>query len=54
MLRKNSEVKWHDATRDSFEAIKKALMSASTLINPDYCKDFYFFSFASIDKEESV
>jgi hypothetical protein len=38
MIRKDSEVKWHDASRESFEAIKKALMSSPTLINPDYCK----------------
>jgi hypothetical protein len=54
MLRKDSEVKWHDATRDSFEAIKKSLMSAPTLINPDYCKYFYIFSFASNDTIATV
>jgi hypothetical protein len=54
MLRKDSEVKWHDAVRDSFEAIKKALMSAPTLINPDYCKYFYIFPFASNDTIAAV
>jgi hypothetical protein len=49
MVRKDSEVKWNAAIRDYFEAIKKSLMSAPTFINPNYCKYFYIFSFASND-----
>ncbi len=47
MLKKGSKIKWKDATRSSFEAIKQAIMEAPTLINPDYTKEFYIFSFAS-------
>jgi hypothetical protein len=54
MLRKDSKVKWHDATMEYFESIKKALMSAPTLINLDYCKEFYIFSFASNDTIATV
>jgi hypothetical protein len=54
MLRKDLEVKWHDAARDSFEDIKKSLLSAPTFINPDYRKDFYIFSFASNDTIATV
>jgi hypothetical protein len=49
MLRKESEIKWTDSARSSFEAIKQAIMTSPTLINPDYTKDFYIFSFASYD-----
>eukprot|EP00253_Pinus_taeda_P014123 PITA_14123 len=49
MLRKGSEVKWIDGARRSFESIKKAIMEAPTLINPDYSREFHIFSFASDD-----
>ena len=48
-LRKDTKIKWNDVARDSFEAIKKYLMSAPTLINLDYYKYFYVFSFSSND-----
>lgn len=46
MLKKGSEVRWTDATRRSFESIKKAIMEAPTLSSPDYSKEFHMFSFA--------
>ena len=49
MLRKEVEIKWTNQARNSFEAIKKAIMEAPTLISPDYTKGFYIFSFASYD-----
>eukprot|EP00253_Pinus_taeda_P027055 PITA_27055 len=49
MLKKESEVKWTDAARKSFESIKRDIMEAPTLINPDYNKEFHIFSFASND-----
>ena len=49
MLKKDREVKWLDQDRQSFEAIKHALIEAPVLIAPDYTKDFAIFSFASED-----
>jgi hypothetical protein len=49
MLRKVNEVKWTIEFRNSFDIIKKALIEAPMLINPDYSKDFFVFSFASFD-----
>jgi hypothetical protein len=54
MLKKGSEIKWTDAARSSFEAIKQAIMEAPTLISPDYTKEFYIFSFASYDTLAAV
>ena len=54
MLNKGLEIKWTDAARSSFEAIKQAIMEAPTLISPDYTKEFYIFSFASYDTLASV
>ena len=34
MLRKEAEIKWTENERNSFEAIKKAIMEAPTLISP--------------------
>jgi len=49
MLNKGSKIKWTEATRRSFEALKKTIMEAPTLVSPDYTKDFYIFSFTSYD-----
>jgi len=49
MLKKGSEIKWKDASRNSFEAIKQAIMEAPTLISPNYTKEFCIFSFSSYD-----
>lgn len=49
MLRKGLELRWTDTTRKSFDSIKKAIMEAPTLINPDYSKELNIFSFASED-----
>jgi len=54
MLKKGSDIKWTDATRRSFEAIKRAIMEAPTLISPDYSKEFHIFSFASGDTLAAV
>ena len=54
MLRKEAEIKWTKTTRNSFEAIKKAIMESSTLISPEYTKGFYIFSFASYDTVATV
>eukprot|EP00253_Pinus_taeda_P023844 PITA_23844 len=47
MLKKGLEIRWTDAARRSFEAIKRAIMGAPTLISLDYSKKFHIFSFAS-------
>jgi hypothetical protein len=54
MLRKDSEVKWTEAARHSFNAIKEAITTAPVLINPDFSKVFYIFSFASSDTIATV
>jgi len=42
MLKKGLEIKWTDGERRSFEAIKRDIMEAPTLISPDYSKEFPF------------
>eukprot|EP00253_Pinus_taeda_P025070 PITA_25070 len=54
MLKKGLEIKLTDATRRSFESIKRAIMEAPTLISPDYNKEFHIFSFASDDTLAAV
>eukprot|EP00253_Pinus_taeda_P018987 PITA_18987 len=54
MSKKGSEIKWTDATRRSFESIKKAIMEAPTLSSPDYSKEFHIFSFSSDDTLAAV
>eukprot|EP00253_Pinus_taeda_P002846 PITA_02846 len=54
MLKKGSEIKWTDVARRSFEAIKRAIMEAPTLISPNYSKEFHIFSFASGDTLATV
>jgi hypothetical protein len=54
MLRKNSEVKWTEEAKHSFNAIKEAIMTAPVLISPDFAKEFYIFSFASKDTIAAV
>jgi hypothetical protein len=49
MLRKESEVKWTEEARHSFNAIKEAITITPVLISPDFSKVFYIFSFASSD-----
>jgi hypothetical protein len=47
MLRKDSEVMWIEEAINSFESIKKAIMTDPVLIIPNFDKYFYIFSFAS-------
>jgi hypothetical protein len=47
MLRKDSEVKWTEVARHSFNAIKEAITTTPVLISPDFSKVFYIFSFSS-------
>jgi len=54
MLKRGSEIKWTEAARRSFEAIKRAIMEAPTLISLDYTKEFYIFSFSSYDTLAAV
>ena len=49
MLTKASKIKWTNASRISFEGIKKPIMEAPTLMSLDYTKEFFMFSFASYD-----
>jgi hypothetical protein len=54
MLRKDSEVKWTEAARHSFNAIKEAITTTPVLISPDFSKVFYIFSFSSRDTIAAV
>jgi hypothetical protein len=47
MLKKDTKIKWNTEAKKSFDQVKHALTQAPVLINPDYTKDFYLFSFAS-------
>jgi hypothetical protein len=53
MMRKGNEFKWNIEPQNYFDQIKKALIEAPVLINPDY-NDFLIFSFASFDIVASV
>jgi hypothetical protein len=54
MLRKYYEVKWTEEARNSFESLKKAIMTAHVLISHNFDKYFYIFSFASNDTIAAV
>ena len=54
MLRKEAEIKCTENARNSFEAIKKAIMEAPNLFSPDYTKSFYIFSFSSYDTVAAI
>jgi hypothetical protein len=54
MLIKDSEIKWTEEAKHSFNAIKEAITTAPILINPDFTKVFYIFSFASRDTIAAV
>jgi hypothetical protein len=47
MLKKYVKIKWDSESRQYFKQVKRALTEAPVLINPDFTKDFYLFSFAS-------
>ena len=54
MLKKDKEVNWSNQDKQSFEAIKQAIIEAHVLIDADYTKDFAIFSFASEDTIAAV
>jgi hypothetical protein len=54
MLRKNSEVRWTEEAKHSFNAIKKAIITTPVLISANFDKEFYIFSFASKDTNAVV
>ena len=54
MLKKGVEIKWRDASRSSFEAIKQVIMEAPTLINLDCTTEFCILYFASYDTLAAV
>jgi hypothetical protein len=54
MLIKDSEVKWTKEAKCSFNAIKEAITTTPILINLDFAKVFYIFSFASRDTIAAV
>jgi hypothetical protein len=54
MLRKDSELKWTEAARHSFNTIKEAITTTPILISLDFSKVFYIFSFASSDTIAAV
>lgn len=46
MLKKDNKIKWNQEDINSFSNIKRALIEAQVLINPNYTKYFHIFSFA--------
>lgn len=49
MLKKNVVFNWTREAENNFEAIKEALASAPTLVNPNFSKDFILYAFGSIN-----
>lgn len=47
MLKKDTKIKMHNDTTDSFTMVKRALTIASILISPDFTKSFMIFFFVS-------
>jgi hypothetical protein len=47
MLKKNSEVKWTNKAKVSFQRIKKVISEPPVMASPDYTKEFFILSFAS-------
>ena len=54
MIKKDREVKWSVESRLSFERIKQALIKAPVLVNPDFTKEFFIFSFAYKDTIDDI
>jgi hypothetical protein len=54
MLRNNSEVRWTEEAKCSFNSIKEAIIKTPILISPNFDKEFYIFSFASKDTIATV
>jgi hypothetical protein len=51
MLKKDAVIEWSLEAKSTFQRIKKDLVEAHVLANPDYAKYFFIFSFAS---EETI
>lgn len=47
MIKKNSVCKWGHNERESFELIKKAIIDAPSLINPNFSDQFSLYTFSS-------
>lgn len=47
MLKQNLEFKWYDEGKIVFESIKEALISAPTMVQPNFSKPFKMYSYAS-------
>lgn len=47
LLRKDTKFKWEESQQQSFDTIKKILMSDVILIHPDFTKTFYLNTDAS-------
>ena len=47
MMKKDSEVRWSEDAKKSFNAVKFSLSTAPTLISLDYTLDFIIISFVS-------
>ena len=51
MLKKYVVIKWSHEEISAFQRIKQALVEVPMLVNPNYAKEFFIFSFAS---EETI
>jgi hypothetical protein len=51
MLKTDVVIKWSQEEKSTFQRMKQALVEAPVLVNPDYAKYFFIFSFAS---EETI
>jgi hypothetical protein len=51
MLKKDGVIKWSQEEKSAFQRIKQYLVEAPILVNPDYGKEVFIFSFTS---EETI
>ncbi|KAH9289266.1 hypothetical protein KI387_033383, partial [Taxus chinensis] len=54
ILKKSMAFKWTSEGKASFEAIKRAICQAPTLVNPDFSKDFVLYAFSGGDTISTI
>jgi hypothetical protein len=54
MFNKDAVIKWSLEKKSSFQIIKKDLVEATILASPDYTKEFFIFSFSSVETIDVV
>ena len=47
MMKKVVVYEWSDEAKEVFRRIKEAIVEAPTLVNPDFSKEFFLYTFSS-------